>query len=442
VTDPFVHLHVASGYSLRHGASHPRALVQRAADHGMDTLALTDRDGTYGAVKFALACQAAGVRPVFGVDLAVAPVQLAADRWDTGGRSTGAGASAGPGAGLSAGSGRSGRASPARGGSFLDRDPDSGDPGLPRVVLLARDRRGWAALCRLVSATHLAGERGVPVSTLDLVAEHAGGAAQDGALAVLLGPASELGRAVAARRDDLARAHLSRWRDVLGRESVVVEVVCHRGPGDVGRAARLLGFAQAERAGAVLTNVVRYADRSDAPTADVLDAARRLVALDLRHVDRRNAEAALLSGKEMGLVAEQVARAAGLGDDGPRPAGPHPVRGRAVRGRPAADLGIGRCTSPSWRSTAASPARCCARAARPASAGGRWWPTPAPGPGSRTSWASSPGSATRRTSSPWPTSSTSSRAWACGWRRGGAAPARWSPTCSGSATSTRSATGC
>ena len=348
MTDPFVHLHVASGYSLRHGASHPSALVQRAADHGMDTLALTDRDGTYGAVKFALACQAAGVRPVFGVDLAVAPVQLAADRWDTGGRSTsgrstGAGA-AGPGAagpGAGAWSGRSGRAAPARGGSFLDRDPDSGDPGLPRVVLLARDRRGWAALCRLVSATHLAGERGVPVSTLDLVAEHAGGAAQDGALAVLLGPASELGRAVAARRDDLARAHLSRWRDVLGRESVVVEVVCHRGPGDVGRAARLLGFAQAERAGAVLSNVVRYADRSDAPTADVLDAARRLVALDLRHVDRRNAEAALLSGKEMGLVAEQVARAAGLGDEG---------RGLLARTRfeaercavdPRADLGIG-----------------------------------------------------------------------------------------------------
>jgi error-prone DNA polymerase len=329
VPDPFVHLHVASGYSLRHGASHPSALVQRAADHGMDTLALTDRDGAYGAVKFALACRAAGVRPVFGVDLAVAPVPL--------GPAPGGRVPTGP----DAPGGRSGRASPARGGSFLDRDPDSGDPGLPRVVLLARDRRGWAALCRLVSATHLAGERGVPVSTLDLVAEHAGGAAQAGALAVLLGPASELGRAVAARRDDLARAHLSRWRDVFGRESVVVEVVCHRGPGDVGRAARLLGFAQAERAGAVLTNVVRYADRSDAPTADVLDAARRLVALDLRHVDRRNAEAALLSGKEMGLVAEQVARAAGLDDEGRRLLARTRFEAERCAVDPRADLGIG-----------------------------------------------------------------------------------------------------
>ncbi len=311
--DPFVHLHVASGYSLRHGASHPSVLVQRAADHGMDALALTDRDGAYGVVKFAKACGAAGVRPVFGVDLAVAPLSAPGERAPTG------------------------RASPARGGAFLEQP---GAP-LPRVVLLARDRRGWAALCRLVSATHLAGERGAPVTTLDLVAEHAGGAAQDGALAVLLGPGSELGRAVAARRDDVARDHLTRWREVLGTGSVVVEVVCHRGPGDVGRAARMLGLATAERAPAVLTNVVRYADRSDAPTADVLDAARRLVALDLRHVDRRNAEAALLSGKEMALVAEQVARAAGLADEG---------RGLLARTRyeadrcavdPRADLGIG-----------------------------------------------------------------------------------------------------
>ena len=62
--DPFPHLHVASGYSLRHGASLPPRLVERAVEHGMDVLALTDRDGVYGAVKFAKACLAAGIAPV------------------------------------------------------------------------------------------------------------------------------------------------------------------------------------------------------------------------------------------------------------------------------------------------------------------------------------------------------------------------------------------
>ncbi|MGZ6825203.1 MAG: DNA polymerase III subunit alpha [Mycobacteriales bacterium] len=308
--DPFVHLHVASGYSLRHGASHPAALVARAAEHGMDALALTDRDGAYGAVKFAQACAGAGVRPLFGVDLAVRP--LVGDPVAPGRRRT-----------------------PARGGAFRETD------ALPRVTLLARDGRGWAALCRLVSATHLAGERGAPVTSLELVADHAGGAAQDGALAVLLGPASELGRALAQRRPDLAAAHLDRWREVLGRDGTLVEVVHHRGPGDAGRASRLLGFATEAGASAVLTNVVRYADRADAPTADVLDAARRLVALDARHVDRTNAEAALLSGKEMADVAEEVARGAGLSDGG---------RGLLARTRheadrcavdPRRDLGLG-----------------------------------------------------------------------------------------------------
>ena len=45
MSDPFVHLHVASGYSLRYGASHPHALVERAAEQEMDTLVLTDPDG-------------------------------------------------------------------------------------------------------------------------------------------------------------------------------------------------------------------------------------------------------------------------------------------------------------------------------------------------------------------------------------------------------------
>jgi error-prone DNA polymerase len=283
MSDPFVHLHVASGYSLRHGASHPHVLVQRAAEHGMEALALTDRDGAYGVVKFAQACELAGIRPIFGVDLAVQPsTAIEAKK----------------------------RRTPAHGGAFLATD------SLPRITLLARDARGWAALCRLISATHLAGERGAPVTSLKLVAEHAGSVAQEGALAVLLGPVSEVGRALVQRRPDQAREHLDRWRDVLGRDSVIVEVVHHRGPGDAARAARQLGFAREAGASAVLSNIVRYADRSDAPTADVLDASRRLVALDARHIDRSNAEAALLSGKEMSEVASEVARYAGLDDDG------------------------------------------------------------------------------------------------------------------------------
>src|SRR3954469_4771293 len=280
MSDPFVHLHVASGYSLRHGASSPAMLVDRAADHGMDTLALTDRDGVYGAVKFVTACMTRGIRPILGTDLAVQPYVDQPVVMSTR------------------------RKTPARGGSFVDAR-------LPRVTVLARDNAGWASVCRLVSATHLAGERGEPVTTLELVAAHARG------LVVLLGPDSEVGRAATARRPDLARAHLDRWRRALvdggaERHDVVIEVVCHRGPGDAARAARLLAFARDLDVPVVLTNAARGADHGDGPTLDVLDSARRLVALDPRHVDRTNAEAYLKSGKEIRDVADEVVAAAGL----------------------------------------------------------------------------------------------------------------------------------
>ena len=333
-SDPFVHLHVASGYSLRHGASHPHLLVERAAEHGMDTLALTDRDGVYGAVKFARAAQSAGIRPVLGVDLAVEPSGLLAGQPMVHPSMRGAGRSQ-PGR-SQPGRAQPGRAQPARGGASVD-------PRHPRVTLLAQDKAGWAAVCRLVSATHLRGERGSPVTTLDLVAEHVDLARSGtGGLLVMLGPGSEVARALTARRPDLAQEVLARWRDVVDRDDLLLEVVSHRGPDDRPRAARMLRLATEEGLTAVLTNAVRYADRGDAPTTDVLDAARRLVALDARHVDRVNAEGYLKSGKEMALVAEEVVSAAGLDERAARRllAATRRVADRCAVD-PRADLGMG-----------------------------------------------------------------------------------------------------
>ena len=282
--DPFVHLHVASGYSLRHGACLPPVLVERAAEHGMEALALTDRDGLYGAVRFVKACTQARIRPILGADLAIEPA--------LGGESAPAGRT------------------PVRGGAFVDSYQ-------PRITVLASGRSGWAALCRLVSTTHLRGERGSPVTTAALVAEHAGQAANGGGgLVFLVGPESELGRALAGRRPDLAERSLRQWRQLLPEIDLVVEVASHRGAGDSVRAARMAGFAAEVGLPAVLSNLVRYADPAEGPVVDVLDATRRLVALDVRHVDRRTAEGYLKSGKEMAEIAEEVARLAGLGDGG------------------------------------------------------------------------------------------------------------------------------
>ncbi len=297
--DGFAHLHVASGFSMRYGASLPEDLVARAAALGQGTLALTDRDGLYGAVRFAQACGAAGVDPVLGVDLAVTDL-------------------------LPGPRPRPTRA-PARGGAIVD-------PRRPRVTVLARGRSGgaghgagWAALCRLVTGTHLRGERGTPVTTPDLLARWShphhpdlvrgtdtstrsdapgtaptshevaepgwvDDAAGPARLVVLLGPDSDVGRAVLAGHRTRARDLLARWRALLPRDGLAVEVVLHGGPegtpGCRSHAARLLGLADAAGVPAVLSAAVRHAEPGQVRTVDVLDAARRLVVLDSRHLDR------------------------------------------------------------------------------------------------------------------------------------------------------------
>ena len=55
------HLQVASGSSLQYGTAAPQRIVERAAVDGHAHIALTDRDGVYGAVPWVRACQEHGI---------------------------------------------------------------------------------------------------------------------------------------------------------------------------------------------------------------------------------------------------------------------------------------------------------------------------------------------------------------------------------------------
>ncbi|MFH9014258.1 DNA polymerase III subunit alpha [Streptomyces sp. NPDC017943] len=301
----FTHLHTVSGFSLRHGASHPERLAERALERGMDALALTDRDTLAGAVRFSKACAKAGVRPLFGADLAVATAEPPE--------------AAGP---------RGRRRTPVRGGAFVDESA-------PRVTFLARDgARGWAGLCRLVSAAH-EGE-GTPLLPWE---RHHG----DG-LTVLLGPGSDVGRALAAGRPDRAARLLVPWREVYG-DDLRLEAVWHgrqgTGPGSLRLAARTVGFAAEQRIRPVLTNAVRYADPGLGPVADVLDAARRLVPIDPAG-ELDSGEAWLKGPGDMAHAAERIMEAAGF-----RPGTAHRLLEQTeataaeCRVDPEGDLGIG-----------------------------------------------------------------------------------------------------
>ncbi|MEU3601113.1 DNA polymerase III subunit alpha [Streptomyces sp. NPDC006798] len=328
----FTHLRTASGFSLRYGASHVHDLARRAAERGLDALALTDRDSLAGAVRHAKACAAAGIRPLFGADLGVP----AAPR---------PGPPGGPG-----GPGRQHTRTPAKGGVFVAEPAQ-------RATFLARDAAGWATLCRLVSASASIsdpaagdgargpGESGLTWADLDQAAQghtpatgsvtpvtssvtppvtssvppaaSPADASGPSGLFVLLGADSEPGRALAQGRPDLAARLAEPWRERFG-DALRIEVVCHdrpgTGPGSLRLAARLLGFAEEQGITAVLTNAVRYADPGQGEIADILDSARLLVPVDTRDGSALDGgERWLKDAGDMERIAERIAEATGGG---------------------------------------------------------------------------------------------------------------------------------
>ncbi|MEW1637679.1 DNA polymerase III subunit alpha [Streptomyces sp. NPDC093801] len=363
----FTHLHTVSGFSVRYGASHPQRLAERAAERGMDALALTDRDTLAGAVRFAKAAAAAGIRPLFGVDLAVSPAESSP------------GGPGGPRTGGAEASYR--RRVPVKGGAFVDESA-------PRALFLARDgAAGWAELCRLVTAAHapapaergpgtgdggpwpggarsaasgVDGWGGGPAAAGGFQPPAGGGglplapweALGGGGVFVLLGPGSEVGRALAAGRPDRAARLLAPWREVYG-DALRLEAVDHgrpgTGPGSLRLAARTVGFAAEQGVPAVLTNAVRYADPGQGPVADVLDAARRLVPVDPRG-PLDGGERWLKDPAAMAGAADRIARAAGL-----RPADARRLLARtretaeACAVDPEDDLGLGSVHFPEAR---------------------------------------------------------------------------------------------
>ncbi len=69
----FVHLHVHSEYSLLDGYAATKAIAQRAADLGQDSIALTDHGVMYGAIEFYDAAKKAGIKPIIGMEAYMAP---------------------------------------------------------------------------------------------------------------------------------------------------------------------------------------------------------------------------------------------------------------------------------------------------------------------------------------------------------------------------------
>jgi error-prone DNA polymerase len=233
----YVELHTHSAYSFLDGASQPEELAARAAELGYEALALTDHDGVYGSLEFAYAAKHFGVRPITGAEVTLAD------------------------------------------GSH--------------VTLLVERARGYANLCRLLTAAH--------AHTRDNTNREPQPPRLDQALLEELNEGlvclSGCARDGLAVRDPNAAARLAR---AFGSDRFYVELQRPYERGDAHRNARLRELADSLGVQTVATGDVHAHDRSRAALQDVLVAVRCCTSLEGCERERRgNHESVLLPPKEL-----------------------------------------------------------------------------------------------------------------------------------------------
>ncbi|HUG29877.1 MAG TPA: PHP domain-containing protein [Candidatus Limnocylindria bacterium] len=357
----YAELHSHSNFSFLHGASTVEEMAERAAALSLSGLAVTDHDGLYGVVRFATAAEAAGVRPVIGIEIEL--VDAAAP--DPGGVVVPA---------------RRAARGPARkrGPASLHLAPIEGLPARPRptrarlpghravvkedlrgigerqrgphLVLLARDATGYRSLCRLVSRANLDGTKRVPRFTHALLERHG-----EGLLALSGGRSGEIARRLQVGDREGARIAAERYATLFGpggaRGRAGTLGRAARGAGRAGESPATAGFfvelthhllpdddwlvaehaALAEELGlpVVVTNDVHYAMPEDRELHDVLTGIFHGRTLDaLGPLRRPDGESYLKSAAELAALppgeqptASTVDAATGTSGDIERPTG-------------------------------------------------------------------------------------------------------------------------
>lgn len=234
---PYVELHCHSNFSFLDGTCDPETLVDEAVRLGLSGLALTDHNGMYGAVRFAVAARDVGLSTVFGAELSL-PVSP--------------GEQVGPRTGVA-------------------------DPQAHHLVVLAEGATGYATLSSAIARAHLRGmQKGHPAFSLDELATSHGGhwVVLTGCRHAQVREALETG---GPRR--AARA-LDQLVGVFGRDNVFMELFDHGSPLDSACNDALAEIAARARVGIVASANAHYAIPVQHRLAGVLSAVRARRTLD------------------------------------------------------------------------------------------------------------------------------------------------------------------
>ena len=219
----FTHLHVHTEYSLLDGSNKIKEYVDRVKVLGMDSAAITDHGVMYGVIDFYRAARAAGINPILGCEVYVAP------------------------------------------GSRFDREAGSGDDRYYHLVLLAENNQGYSNLMKIVSKGFVEGFYYKPRVDLSLLEKY-----HEGIIALSACLAGEVARFLTRGMYEDAKKAALRYQDIFGKGNFFLELQDHGIPEQQNVNQQLLKMHRETGIELVATNDVHYTLAEDAQPHDVL----------------------------------------------------------------------------------------------------------------------------------------------------------------------------
>ena len=219
----FTHLHVHTEYSLLDGSSKIKEITKRAAELGMDSLAITDHGVMYGVIDFYKAAKEAGIKPVLGCEVYVAP------------------------------------------GSRFNKEAGTGEDKYNHLVLLAENNTGYQNLMKIVSRGFTEGFYYKPRVDKELLREF-----HEGIIATSACLAGEVQRYLARGMYEEAKRVALSYQDIFGKDNFFLELQDHGIAEQHYVNPQLLRMSEETGIELICTNDVHYTYADDADAHDIL----------------------------------------------------------------------------------------------------------------------------------------------------------------------------
>ena len=219
----FTHLHVHTEYSLLDGSCKIKELTARAKELGMDSMAVTDHGVMYGVIDFYKAAKEAGIKPILGCEVYVAP------------------------------------------NSRFDRETVSGEDRYYHLVLLAEDNQGYENLMKIVSKGFVDGFYYKPRVDYEVLAKY-----HQGVIALSACLAGEVQRYLTRGMYEEAVRAAGRYVDIFGQDNFFLELQDHGLPDQKLVNQGLMRMSRETGLELVATNDIHYTFAEDEKAHDIL----------------------------------------------------------------------------------------------------------------------------------------------------------------------------